>query len=365
MDEAYMRRALEIARYAVGRTSPNPLVGAVVVRGGRIVGEGWHKRAGTPHAEVHALRQAGAEAAGATIYVTLEPCAHHGRTPPCAEALIEAGIRRVVVAVRDPNPLVAGKGIARLRAAGIEVVEDVLAQAARSLNEAFFKWIRTRTPFVSLKVAMTLDGKTATSTGESKWITNEASRRYVHELRDRCDAVLTGIGTVLADDPALTARLPDGARNPLRVVVDSMARTPLTARVVTDGCAPTVVAVSTHAPESRVAALRTAGADVLVCGGADVRVDLPALLTALGGRGVTSVLTECGATLNGALLTAGCVDRVYAFFAPKLVGGQSAPTGIGGVGFTRLADAARLSDVAVRMFDGDVLVSGRVEKEEL
>ena len=363
MDEIYMRRALEIARYAKGRTSPNPLVGALVVRGGRIVGEGWHRKAGTPHAEVHALRQAGEDAAGATVYVTLEPCAHYGRTPPCAEALIEARVSRVVVAARDPNPLVAGKGIAMLRAAGIEVAEGVLAKEAQALNEAFFKWMQTKLPFVALKTAMTLDGKTATAAGESKWITNEASRRFVHALRDAHDAVLTGIGTVLADDPALTARLPEGGRNPLRVIADSRARTPLTAQVVTDGCAPTLIAVSPGAPAARVAALREAGAEVITCGAGEC-VDLAALLAALGARGVTSLLAECGAVLNGALLAARCIDRVYAFFAPKLVGGAAAPTSFGGAGFARLADAVRLTEIETRLFDGDVLVSGRVEKQE-
>ena len=221
-DEDYMREALRLARNALGRTSPNPLVGAVVVREGRIVGAGWHRKAGTPHAEVHALAMAGSLAQGATVYVTLEPCSHHGRTGPCAEALVQAGVSRVVIGMQDPNPLVAGRGIAILEKAGIDVTCGILEEEAKALNEVFLKWILQREPFVVLKTAMTLDGKITTSTGESRWITNEASRQRSHELRDIYDAILVGIGTVLADDPSLTTRLPGGlGKNPLRVILDS------------------------------------------------------------------------------------------------------------------------------------------------
>ena len=229
----YMREALRIAHHAEGRTSPNPLVGAVIVRDGRIIAEGWHRKAGTPHAEVHALRMAGDLARGATLYVTLEPCAHYGRTGPCAKAVAEAGIARVVVALLDPNPKVAGKGVAILRDAGIKVRVGVLEEEARRLNEVFLHWITTGLPFTVLKTAMTLDGKIATATGDSQWITNEASRLRVHAMRDRSDAILVGIGTELHDNPSLTTRLPDGAgNNPIRIIVDSQARAPLDAHVV-------------------------------------------------------------------------------------------------------------------------------------
>ena len=307
-DEDYMREALRIARYAEGRTSPNPLVGAVIVRDGRIIAEGWHRKAGTPHAEIHALRMAGDLARGATLYVTLEPCSHYGRTGPCAKAVAEAGIARVVVAMQDPNPKVAGRGMEMLRAAGVEVCCGVLAAEAARLNEVFLHWITTGLPFVALKTAMTLDGKIATHTGDSQWITGEASRLRVHELRDRYDAILVGIGTVLHDDPSLTTRLPDRqGKHPLRIVLDSMARTPRTAKLLTDGAAPTLIAVTARAPQERVAALRQAGAEVLVCGEGP-RVDARALLKARGEREMSSVFVEGGGRVNASLLAAGVVD---------------------------------------------------------
>ena len=259
-EEDFMREALLLAANARGRTAPNPLVGAVIVREGRIVGAGWHRKAGTPHAEVHALAMAGDLAHGATVYVTLEPCSHHGRTGPCAEALVKAGVKRVVTAMLDPNPLVAGKGKAMLEAAGVEVTVGVLAEEARRLNEAYLKWVTEKLPFVTLKTAMTLDGKIATAAGKSQWITGEAARQRVHEMRDVTDAIVVGIGTVLADDPSLTTRLADGTgRNPVRVIVDSRARTPLAAKVVQDGAAKTLVAVTCAAPEERCAALEATG----------------------------------------------------------------------------------------------------------
>lgn len=362
IDEDYMREALRIARYAEGRTSPNPLVGAVIVRDGRIIAEGWHRKAGTPHAEIHALRMAGDLARGATLYVTLEPCSHYGRTGPCAKAVAEAGIARVVVAMQDPNPKVAGRGMEMLRAAGVEVCCGVLAAEAARLNEVFLHWITTGLPFVALKTAMTLDGKIATHTGDSQWITGEASRLRVHELRDRYDAILVGIGTVLHDDPSLTTRLPDRqGKHPLRIVLDSMARTPRTAKLLTDGAAPTLIAVTARAPQERVAALRQAGAEVLVCGEGP-RVDAQALLKALGEREISSVFVEGGGRVNASLLAAGFVDKVYAFVAPKLVGGRDALTPVEGTGAERLSDAVTLTGFAAETVGEDVLLTGYVRK---
>ena len=361
-DEMFMREALRIARNAEGRTSPNPLVGAVIVRDGIIVAEGWHRKAGTPHAEVHALRMAGDLAKGATLYVTLEPCAHVGRTGPCAVAVRDAGIRRVVVAMGDPNPLVAGKGIQILRDAGVEVTVGVCEAEARQLNEVFLHWIATGRPFVVLKTAMTLDGKIATASGASKWITGEAARLRVHELRDRYDAILAGIGTALADDPSLTTRLPDRTgKNPVRIIVDSNARLPLTSNVVTDGQAQTIVAVTEAAPEERVAALRAHGVDVLTCGTGS-HVDLVQLMQELGRREIASVLVEGGGTVNFSLLAAGLVDKVHAFVAPKIVGGRTAKTPVEGEGFAQLADSVQLTQLTAESVGGDVLLTGYVER---
>ncbi|MGL6016317.1 MAG: bifunctional diaminohydroxyphosphoribosylaminopyrimidine deaminase/5-amino-6-(5-phosphoribosylamino)uracil reductase RibD [Selenomonadaceae bacterium] len=357
-----MQQALQIAAYAAGRTSPNPLVGAVIVKDGRVVGQGWHRKAGTEHAEIHALRQAGELAAGATIYVTLEPCSHYGRTGPCSKALIDARIKRVVIAMLDPNPLVAGKGVAMLKAAGIEVETGLLQEQAERLNEVFLKWIMTKMPFTVMKTAMTLDGKIATAAGNSKWISNEVSRRRVHELRDVYDGILVGIGTVLADDPALTTRLASqSGKNPLRIVVDSRARTPLTAKVVTDGQAETLIAVTVAAEAAKVEALRQAGVEVLVVNDGQ-QVDLKQLFCLLGERGVCSIFVEGGARINYSLLKAGLVDKVYTFIAPKMVGGSSAPGPVGGDGVETLDQAFLLENVETELLAGDILVSGYINR---
>lgn len=363
-DERFMREALRLARHAEGRTSPNPLVGAVIVKDGVIIAEGWHRAAGTPHAEVHALTMAGDLARGATLYVTLEPCAHVGRTGPCAVAVRDAGIRRVVAAMGDPNPKVAGKGFQILRDAGIEVTVGVCEAEARRLNEAFLHWITTGRPFVTMKYAMTLDGKIATRTGASQWISCEASRRYVHALRDRSDAILCGIGTVLADNPSLTTRLQGRkGKNPMRVIVDSQARTPLDANVVTDGRALTVIATTEQAPEARVKALAVAGAAVWRCGRGP-EVDLTQLMDELGRHEITSLLVEGGGTVNFSLLAAGLVQKVVAFVGTKLVGGQAAKTPVEGAGFERLAEAVELSNLTAETVGTDVVLTGYVKTTE-
>lgn len=362
MDEQMMRRAVCLARNAEGRTSPNPLVGAVVVKDGRIVAEGWHRRAGTPHAEAHALNMAGELAKGATVYVSLEPCAHYGRTGPCAKALVAAGVKRVVVAMTDPNPKVAGKGLEILREAGIEVTVGVLEQEARELNECFLHWITTNRPFVVLKTAMSLDGKIATAGGESQWITNEESRLETHRLRDKYDAILVGINTAIKDNPSLTTRLPDGTgQNPVRIVVDSKARLPLDSKLLADKAARTIVAVTEAAPAERVAALKAAGAEIITAG-AEAYVDLDNLLIQLGSMKLTSVLVEGGGNINFSLLEAGLVDRVYAFIAPKLLGGRVALTPVEGEGFLQLSDAVELENMEVKQLGPDIMLTGRVKR---
>ena len=358
-ERRFLSRALALARRGLGRTSPNPAVGAVLVRDGQVVGEGYHHRAGEPHAEVLALREAGEAARGATLYVTLEPCSHWGRTPPCADALIRAGVRRVVACTLDPNPRVDGRGFARLAAAGVEVAlaGEPFRERARRLNAAYEKHVTTGLPYVTLKVAMSLDGKIATASGDSRWISGEASRAMAHRMRARHDAVMVGVGTVLADDPLLTARPPGRppARQPLRVVVDSEARTPPGSRLVASAGpgAPVLVATTTRAPAARADALRAAGAEVLALPpGPDGRVDLRALMAHLGGRGITGVLVEGGATLAGSLVASGLVDEVVAFVAPVILGGERAPSPVGGAGAARVAQAWRVAHWRVRAVPG-------------
>ncbi|CEP69434.1 Riboflavin biosynthesis protein RibD [Moorella glycerini] len=364
-DVEYMRRALELARLGLGRTSPNPAVGAVIVRDGRVVGEGYHQQAGTPHAEVHALRAAGEAARGATLYVTLEPCCHYGRTPPCTEAIITAGIRRVVAAMADPNPKVAGGGFQALRRAGIEVEMGLLEDEARRLNEAFIKYITTGQPWVTLKMALTLDGKIATRSGASRWITGPAARQKAHELRDTHDAILVGIGTVLADDPELTTRLPGGkGRDAVRVILDSHLRIPLTARVLNLASpAPTLVATTAAAPVEARQQLAARGIEVIVLPAEDGRVAWQPLLAELARRQITSILVEGGAGVNATALAAGVVDKVVALIAPKIFGGIAAPGPVGGLGVASPEEAWQLERIQVEPCGVDIMLSGYLAKE--
>lgn len=319
-DFAWMSRALQLAQRGLWTTTPNPRVGCVIVRDGKLVGEGWHERAGDAHAEVNALRAAGTNARGATAYVTLEPCAHHGRTPPCIDALIDAGVARVVAAMEDPNPLVAGKGLAALRAAGIATAVGVLEAEARELNIGFVSRMTHGRPWLRLKAAISLDGKTALLNGKSQWITGEAARRDGHTWRARACATLTGIGTVKDDDPRLTVRAVETTRQPLRVVVDSRLETPPTAKLLEDVGEAPVLIVGAIENTGRADALRTAGAEVIVLPDAQGKVDLPLLLTELGRRGVNEVLVEAGFKLNGSLLREDCVDELLIYLAPCLLG---------------------------------------------
>ena len=357
-DEIFMREALRIARHAEGRTSPNPLVGAVIVRDGKIIAQGWHRQAGTPHAEIHALNMAGELSRGATLYVTLEPCSHFGRTPPCAQAVINAGISRVVAAMSDPNPKVAGHGFEMLRSAGIEVDVGILEAEARRLNEVFLKYITQKLPFVTLKFACSLDGKIATSTGESQWISCEESRKFSHHLRDINDAILIGVGTVLADNPSLTTRLVDG-KNPVRVIVDSKIRTPLDSKVVTDKSARTIIATTANAPIEKISALKSLGVEIIVAGNGE-RVDLEILMRELASRELTSVLIEGGGQIHFSMLKAGLVDKIFAFIAPKIIGGSNALTAVEGAGFTKISDAVTLKNFTAEQIGTDFLLQGYV-----
>ena len=359
-DLDYMRLALELARRGRGWTSPNPMVGAVIVKDGRIIGRGWHERCGRPHAERNALDSCAEDPRGAVMYVTLEPCCHHGRQPPCTDAILAAGIRRVAVGSGDPNPLVAGKGIGILRGHGVEVVEGVLREECDKLNEIFFHYIRTRRPFVVMKYAMTMDGKIAAYTGASRWVTGEAARAHVQEQRRRCAAIMVGVGTVLADDPLLTCRL-EGGRDPVRVICDTHLRTPLTAQVVTTAKEVPTILATCCADREKQAAYESAGCRVLVAGEKDGHVDLCQLMERLGREELDSVLLEGGGTLNWAALDSGVVQRVQAYIAPKLFGGREAKTPVEGLGVPSPEGAFRLKNTEITRLGGDFLMKSEVE----
>ncbi|MDE2179687.1 MAG: bifunctional diaminohydroxyphosphoribosylaminopyrimidine deaminase/5-amino-6-(5-phosphoribosylamino)uracil reductase RibD [candidate division NC10 bacterium] len=358
-DERFMRRALVLAKKGRGRTSPNPMVGAVVVQGGCIVTEGFHARAGEPHAEVVALENAAGAASSADLYVTLEPCCHHGRTPPCTDRIIQAGIRRVVIPTLDPNPLVSGRGVQMLRDAGIVVELGLFSEEATRLNEAFTTFIKRRTPFVVLKAAVSLDGKIATRTGDARWISGERSRDYVHALRDQVDAVIVGIGTVRRDNPRLTTRLLKGGRDPIRVIVDGRGPLPLDAQVLQPGAASrTWVAVAADAPAERIHTLERRGLTVLEAGGSHGRIRLEHLLKRLGEREVTSVMIEGGEGIFTSAIEEGIVDKFLFFAAPILIGGKTAPSLLGGVGIEEIGQALRLSRLRIEQLEDDLLIEG-------
>jgi len=365
IDEKYMRLALRLAKKGTGRTSPNPLVGAVVVKGKTIVGRGYHHRAGEPHAEVLALRQAGRKGRGATLYLNLEPCAHFGRTPPCTQAILAASIRRVVAGMKDPNPVVSGRGIRQLRRGGVTVDVGILREECRELNGPFSKFITTGKPFVTLKAAISLDGKVATRSGDSRWVSSQASRNYVHRLRQAMDAVMVGIGTVLKDDPLLTVRLPGGKKphQPLRVVVDSRLRIPLHSQLVrTAGLYPTLIATTRAASSSRRKWLAQANVEILILeNDAQGHVSLKALMKELARRSVVSVLLEGGSTLTASAVREEVVDRLLFFLAPKIIGGERAPGVVGGEGILRLKDAKPVKILKVRRMGPDFLIEGAME----
>ena len=376
-DLRWMRAALHLARRGRGATSPNPMVGAVLVKNGKIIGRGWHHRAGLPHAEIEALRDArkrGHNPRGTTLCVTLEPCCTHGRTPPCTDAIIAAGIRRVVIGATDPNPRHAGRGFTILRRAGIEVVHGILAGECAKLNEAFNHWIVRRTPFVTVKAAMTLDGKIATAAGESKWITGEKARAHGMELRRGSDAILVGINTILADNPGLTVRPVQSSKFTVqnhslrRIILDSMARTPLTAKIVSDEFAKlTTIVVGKDAPKQRVAALaKKVDVTVAPLKKSEIRnpksaIDLRWLLKKLGAENVTSLLVEGGGEVNASFLLGGFAHRVALFYAPKILGGRDSRKAVAGEGAQSLGEIIRLRDAEWRKPGGDLLLTARVD----
>lgn len=358
-DEFYMKKAIRLAARGAGATSPNPLVGAVLVRDGTVVGQGWHEVLGGPHAEVNAIADAGGAARGATLYVTLEPCNHHGLTPPCTKAVLEAGIARVVCGMADPNPDVAGGGAESLAGNGIEVKSGVLERECRALNQPFIKYVTTGLPYVTLKAAATLDGYIAASSGDSKWVTNERSRRFAHRLRALSDAVLVGIGTVLADDPLLTARLSGkkACRQPVRIILDTHLRLPADGRLVRSrDVSPVWVVCGNEAPAGRERDLAGPGVQVLRMSSA--AIELGGLLTELGKRRISSLLVEGGGRVLGSFLESGLADAFHFFYAPKILGDPGAISMLAGSSRSRIADAVPVFGMKTRKFDGDLLVSG-------
>ena len=382
-DIEYMQRAIALAKKGAGFVNPNPMVGCVVVKDNEIIAEGYHEYYGGFHAERNALTHTTADCNGATLYVTLEPCCHYGKTPPCTEIIIEKGIKKVVVGLLDPNPLVAGKGIKILEDAGIEVVSGIEEDKIKELNKVFLKYIKTKRPYVLLKTAMTLDGKIASYTGDSKWITNEKSRHLVHKLRSEMMGIVTGIGTVKADNPMLNSRLevqqsiansqkPD-IHQPIRIIVDTKASISLESNIVkTANEYRTILAVGqqsmvngqqsmVNGQQSKVEMLKSFNVEILQCEEKDCHVDINDLMIKLGQKGIDSLLLEGGATLNAAFLQAGCVDEVYAFIAPKIIGGEHSKSPVGGQGIELMKDAIMLKDIKIETFDNDILIKCRVE----
>ena len=354
-DQFYMNLAIQNAKAMKGQTDPNPLVGAVIVNHNRIVGVGAHLKAGEPHAEIHALRMAGQQAAEGTIYVTLEPCSHHGRTGPCAEAIVKAGLKKVVIAALDPNPIVSGNGVKILQEAGIEVVTGVCEEESRKMNEVFNKYIVEEKPFITLKSGITLDGKIATHTSSSKWITSSEAREDVHKLRSENKAILVGVNTVIHDDPELTARIPNG-RNPLRVILDSSLRIPLDVKVVKDEKADTWIFTGNAYDQKKKAILESKGIKVFHTDSKQANVS--EVVKILGEHQISSMLIEGGGNVNAAFLEHGLIDKVETYMAPKLVGGREAPTFMEGNGIAEMSDAVELTDVSVTSIGKDFKFTG-------
>lgn len=359
-DEEYMRLALELAGKGCGFVAPNPMVGAVIVKDGRIIGQGYHERYGETHAERNALAACTEPPQGATMYVTLEPCCHYGKQPPCVDAILEAGISRVVIGSHDPNPLVSGEGARLLRENGVSVTRDVLRKECDSINQVFFHFIQSGKPYVVMKYAMTMDGKIATRTGKSKWITGEAARKHVHEQRHRYSAIMVGSGTVLADDPMLTCRI-EGGRNPLRIICDTGLRIPVNSQVVeTAGEVPTLLATCCSELEKQQAFIQK-GCQILVVSEENGHLNLRELMNKLGEMKVDSILLEGGATLNWAALQSGIVQRVQTYISPKLFGGETAKTPVGGLGVDIPSEAVRLKNSCITRLEEDFLIESEVE----
>lgn len=360
-DNEYMRLALQLAEKGCGWTAPNPMVGAVIVKDGRIIGQGWHEKYGQPHAERNALAACTESPKGATMYVTLEPCCHHGKQPPCVDAILEAGIHRVVIGSADPNPLVCGKGVQILQTNGVKVTENVLREECDQINQVFFHYIKTKRPFVVMKYAMTMDGKIATYTGASKWVTGEAARNHVHQQRNRYTAIMAGVGTVLADDPLLTCRI-DGGKNPIRIICDSRLRTPPMAKVITTAeQVPTIIATCCSDREKQTV-YEEAGCRILLTNEKNGHVDLEDLMEKLGQDGIDSILLEGGGTLHWAALESGIVQKVQAYIAPKIFGGKIAKTPVEGTGVPDPADGFLLRNSTITRLGEDFLIESEVRQ---
>lgn len=360
-DALYMKKALKLAARGKGKTSPNPMVGALIVKGNKTLGEGYHRKAGTPHAEIIALKKAGAGAENATLYVNLEPCCHTAkRTPPCTKAIIKSGIKKVVIAMIDPNPNVSGMGVKELRAAGIKVERGVMEAEAKKLNESFIKYMTKREPFVILKIAQSLDGKIATAKGESKWITGSDARKYVHKIRNEVDALLVGIGTVEKDDPSLDCRIRGGS-NPYRIIVDSSLRIPLHSRVLKYQDNRTIIAATDNASERKIAALAKRGVRVLTLKSKRGKVDLKSLMKELGKLKISSIMIEGGSSISASALSSGIVDKVMFFIAPKIIGGIDSIPSVGGTSPALLKSALQLKNMKAASYGNDVLLEGYIK----
>lgn len=360
MNESFMRMALELAELGWGKTNPNPLVGAVIVKNGEIIGKGYHEAIGSAHAEIVALNNATKDVKGGTLYVNLEPCSHYGRTPPCAEAIIRSGISEVIIGMEDPNPKVSGKGITMLREAGINVTTGVLADESMELNEIFIKYITQKLPFVMLKSAMTLDGKISSENGDSKWISGEASRTFVHKIRDRFAAIMVGINTVIMDDPSLTTRLKDkSGKDPVRIIVDTKGKIPFDCKALnSDSNSRIILATTAQLDSNKESKLLNMGVDIIKTDVLDDGVDLKTLMTELYKREIDSVLLEGGGTLNAAALKAEIVDKIMMFIAPKIIGGKDAKTPVEGTGIPMMMDAIKLKNINIKKFDEDLMIEG-------
>lgn len=368
MDEEYMSIAIELAKKGKGLVNPNPLVGAIIVKQGQIIGEGFHEYYGGPHAEVNAFKsvpkEAFKEVEGSTIYVTLEPCCHYGKTPPCVNAIIGNKIKRVVIGCLDPNPLVSGKSIEILKNNGIEVTIGILEEECKKINEVFIKYVYTKIPYVIMKSAMTLDGKIATYSGESKWITGEEARAEVHKLRNEFSSIMVGIGTILGDNPELTCRIGHG-RNPIRIVVDSCLRIPLDSKVINiKDNSFTIVATTDKADKDKIKLLKDKGVKVMIIPMLNEKVDLRSLMIKLGELNIDGVLLEGGSTLNYSALEQGIVDKVQFYIAPKIIGGSMAKTPVGGNGISSIMNAIMLKNLSVSNFGNDILVQGYIQRGE-
>ena len=354
-----MQLAIELARKGEGKVNPNPMVGAVIVRDGIVIGEGYHEKYGEGHAEVNAFKSLKEDPSEATMYVTLEPCSHYGKTPPCVDKIVENNIKRVVIGMIDPNPLVAGKGVDKLKKAGIEVKVGILEDECKKLNEVFIKYILSKKPFVVLKAAMSLDGKIATRTGESKWITSEKSRLEVHNLRNKLSGIMVGVNTVIKDDPELTCRIQNGS-NPIRIIVDSILRIPMNSKVLQNNDNKTIIATTKRANMKNMQELLKKNIKVLIIEEKNGQVNLNALIKKLGELNIDSILLEGGGTLNYSALEENIVDKVMIYISPKIIGGEFSKTPVGGIGIDKLNDAFKLKDITANIVDEDILVEGYI-----